>query len=89
MPVHFASHAAWSHLGIYVLTVEGDAFHAAAIEGLADAAARTLSIAEPAPAAPSDFARIGARLGQVGLVLLVLLVTVLAVLGARTRKMRS
>jgi hypothetical protein len=88
-PVHFASYGAWSQGGIYVFTVEGGADHASAVDSLADDAARTLHLKAPAPPAPTDVARIGARLGQMGLIILILLATTLMVLGARRRKPRA
>ncbi len=89
VPVHFASYGAWARQGVYVLSVEGDAFHAAAIDAFADEAAKTLSLKDPAPPAPSDLALIGARLGQIGVGILVVLAVAVGILGARTRKARG
>jgi hypothetical protein len=89
VPVHFVSYGAWSREGLYVLSVEGDAFHAAAVDAFADEAAKTLLLKDPAPPAPSDVAQIGARLGQVGLGIVVTAAVAVAVLGARTRRLRG
>jgi hypothetical protein len=88
-PVHFASYGVWSHSGLYAFTVQGDAYQASSIDSLADDAARTLQLKAPAAPAPTDVARIGARLGQMGLIILILLATTLAILGARRRKMQA
>jgi hypothetical protein len=74
---------------MYVLSVDGDEFHADAVDAFADESARTLTLKDPAPPAPSDAMRIGFRLGQILVLALVLGAVVLAVLGARTRTMRG
>jgi hypothetical protein len=88
-PMHFTTYGAWSRAGLYTFTVQGDAPNASSIDSLADDAARTLQLKTPAPPAPTDVARIGARLGQMGLIILILLATTLAILGARRRKTRA
>jgi hypothetical protein len=85
-PVRHVAYAVWSHQGMYALSVEGDEFHADAVDAFADESARTLSLRDPAPPAPSDAARIGFRLGQTLLVALVLGAVILAVLGGRNRR---
>ncbi|MCI4355437.1 MAG: hypothetical protein L3K06_08760 [Thermoplasmata archaeon] len=89
VPIHFVSYGAWARDGVYVLTVEGDAFHAAAVDALADEAARTLLLKDPAPPTPTDVAQVGARLGQIGIGVLVAVAIVLALFGIRTRKVRG
>jgi hypothetical protein len=89
VPLHVAAYGAWSREGLYVLSVEGDAFHAAAVDAFADEAAKTILLKNPAPPAPSEVAVIGARLGQIGLGVLVLGAVVVAVLGIRTRRLRG
>jgi hypothetical protein len=89
VPVQVVTYGAWAREGLYTLSVEGDAFHAAAIEAFADESARTLWIKDPAAPAPSDAVQIGVKLGQIGLGILVLLAIVMAVLGARTRRIRD
>jgi hypothetical protein len=89
VPIHFVSYGAWAREGVYILTVEGDAFHATAVDSLADEAARTLLLKDPAPAPPTDVAQMGARLGQVGIGVLVALAIMLALFGIRTRKVRG
>jgi hypothetical protein len=88
-PVHFLSYGSWSREGVYVLTVEGDAAHAAAVDAFGDEAARTLVLRDPAPPAPSEMAQIGTRLAQIGVVILVTVAVVVALLGARTRRLRG
>lgn len=88
-PVHFVSYGAWAREGLYVLSVEGDGPHAAAVDALASDAVRTLTLKDPAAPAPSDVARIGARLGQIAVVILVMAAVVVAILGARTRRLRA
>lgn len=88
VPLLFVSYGAWAREGLYTLSVEGDGFHAAAVEAFADESAKTLWLKDPAPPAPGDAAQIGVRLGQTGLVVVVLLAVMLGVLGARTRRMR-
>jgi hypothetical protein len=88
-PMHFVTYGAWSRAGLYTFTVQGEAPRAASIDSFADDAARTLQLKTPAPPAPTDVARLGARMGQMGLIILILLATTLAILGARRRKMRA
>jgi hypothetical protein len=86
VPQHVVAYAAWARDGMYTFSVEGDAFHADAVDAFADESARTLTLKDPAPPAPSDLARIGYRLGQIVFVATILVAIVLAVLGARTRR---
>jgi hypothetical protein len=86
VPVRHVAYAVWSRQGMYALAVEGDEFHADAVDAFADESARTVSLKDPALPAPSDATRIGFRLGQTLLVAVVLGAIVLAVLGSRTRR---
>jgi hypothetical protein len=88
VPVLFVSYGAWAREGLYTLTIEGDGFHAPAVEAFADESAKTLWLKDPAPPPRSDAAQIGVRLGQIGLLVMVVLAIVLGVLGARTRRIR-